>query len=156
MKILVVEGDHAGCTRLVFMASTKKTQTPSGHGVVDRGRQEPRANRQAMKASNGTGSKNTTSTPTSTKIPGNGKPWWAGIKDEPMRISAGLHRLADSIYSPQVGDIYDHRPSRSTATRSKSTAARSSTTSTAVPKAAVPKTSKTTRSSANAKARTPR
>jgi hypothetical protein len=84
----------------------RKPQTPSGGGMVSRGRLESRDNRRTQgSAANGTSSRQ----PARTNGPVDNGRWWDGKvrdSDHPARIAAvGYHRLADTIYSPEVGDL---------------------------------------------------
>jgi hypothetical protein len=99
------------CATLGGMATTKatpakrttKSVTPSGHGVVNPGRtgRRPRSNDDVKNRDVAARS----------PVP---KGWWEKVTDhrgDPMVISAGLHRLADTIYRPDVAPDAD-RPLR--------------------------------------------
>jgi hypothetical protein len=81
-------------------------RTPSGHGVVNGGRAGNGNGGNARNGNNSTSSRTSKApAPRTHGTPDRG--WWESVKearDEPMHISAGLHRLADSIYDPR-GDV---------------------------------------------------
>jgi hypothetical protein len=109
--------------------TTGTPQSPSAHGVVHRGRTGARSNGarngngNGARNGNGNGnsnpgnSRNNTTAPSSPPKVQRGEPtdsppksWWDTLgrqdrKDEPMRIAAGLHALADAMYTPGVEDL---------------------------------------------------
>lgn len=88
-------------------ATTGKPTTPSGQGVVNRGRLEAGA----KQTSNGKSSTRTATTarPTnrdldSTSSGDPGGNWWESTDRHPAEISRDLHQLADSIFRPVGAD----------------------------------------------------
>ena len=108
----VVRVEHRGCARLLGMATTRKTpiqnsrttgkpSTPSGSGTVHPGRTGPR---NGSKVSGQTRTSNT-SNPS--------KQWWDNVNSgdnrtsDRMAMSAGLHRLADELFRPDLAPDAD-------------------------------------------------
>jgi hypothetical protein len=97
---------------------TTSARTPSGQGVVNFGRLEPKQS--AARNGNSTGNRTPNPKPTAASP---SKQWYddgvRGNKNDPRLIAAGLHRLADSIYHPDMDGASRSRAAKQGATQSR-------------------------------------
>jgi hypothetical protein len=85
------------------------TRTTSGKGVINQGRQSPRNGNGSARTSSSNGDNNNDTRASTARASTRSNPpkqWWDAkqySETHPAQISAGLHSLADSIWSPHLG-----------------------------------------------------